>query len=346
MNHLPRNIILIFAVFLLAACQPAPTTVPTSATATLPAPSQTPEPTVTPTATLSPTIDPLTTLPVEWQGKIDHIETLDDGRTVAVEKSTDPNEPAVLRVLQLDPETKEWLDYVPTIGWAGQGEWESPSEGLLKSRWKEDELQVIGGDSLLPPLKLTDGTELPMGELGTIYFCNSDRNGYRFTFFQGYVLDVGFTQSNSPNAPDVLTVYAGIPLKTGDWQIYVTTYPDQPNAIANLFLLETLQASDLDGTKDLGQVSLSGPRSTNTMHAMYTYLVDHGGELVGQPIIMGIQFNPDDKNDFNSYDQNQAKTRFTKALEQNTPTNIAEINQVFFSPSIIPTALWEQIKGN
>jgi hypothetical protein len=47
--------------------------------------------------------------PGEWQAKINHVETLADGRKVAIEKSTIEGKPSVKRVLQYDNSKKEWI---------------------------------------------------------------------------------------------------------------------------------------------------------------------------------------------------------------------------------------------
>ena len=61
--------------------------------------------------------NPLFTVPPEWQGRIDHLETLEDGRTVAIANPDDPDQAARLRVLQLN-NSGEWLAYEPHVIWS------------------------------------------------------------------------------------------------------------------------------------------------------------------------------------------------------------------------------------
>lgn len=128
------------------------------------APTVTPTPTEAPTPTevAGPTME---SLPAEWQGKIDHIETMTnmDGKTqrvVAVEALTDEDKAAgkteaKLRVLEWDG--KEWISYVPQVGKvsAAKGDWDlasddgwTPRSGLstVESNVMSETLPVYGKD--------------------------------------------------------------------------------------------------------------------------------------------------------------------------------------------------------
>jgi len=101
------------SLLLLSACStanelaaretPTETLVP-SLTATS-APTATPSPTATPTTTLTPT----PSYPEEFIDQIDHQETLPDGRIAAVDSTGK-------RILQINPETEEWISYQRQIG--------------------------------------------------------------------------------------------------------------------------------------------------------------------------------------------------------------------------------------
>jgi len=78
-----------------------------SISAITPSPTETPIP--LPTATAEPTMTPVPDIPKEFTDQIDHQETLDDGRVVAVADTGK-------RILQINQETKEWISYQRQIG--------------------------------------------------------------------------------------------------------------------------------------------------------------------------------------------------------------------------------------
>ena len=71
-------------------------------------------------------------VPAEWKDRVDHNETLADGRMVAIAKSDVEGKEPIKRVLQYDKDKKEWLQYIPQL--AGVG-------GLFS----DEDVQVIVG---------------------------------------------------------------------------------------------------------------------------------------------------------------------------------------------------------
>lgn len=109
------------------------TEAPVVETAQAPTPTETQAP--TPTEAAAPSME---NLPAEWQGKIDHIETMTnmDGKTtrvVAIEKLSDEDisvgKKPELRTLEWNG--SEWVSYVPQVGLVGlkNGYWDEPIDG-------------------------------------------------------------------------------------------------------------------------------------------------------------------------------------------------------------------------
>lgn len=135
------RITLLFTIFsLMTACVPQATATPGVK------PSLMPLPTSTPTATPTPTPDPIDSLPLEIQAQVDHVQTLEDGRIVAIEKLSEEDLTAgktpMLRKWQWDVNQKEWVDYVPQLVGTGglyteeyialHGEWLDVREEIAK----------------------------------------------------------------------------------------------------------------------------------------------------------------------------------------------------------------------
>lgn len=310
----------------------APSSTPT---ATIP---NTPESTstITPTPTPGPNME---NLPDEWINKIDHIETMIgmDGneRIVAIEKLSEADiaagmKEAKLRVLQWNSQNKEWVPYVPQVGWAGWGPINN-NEYKYNSLWDED-IVLPDRKTLKEPLKLSDGTMVPMGYLGDIYFDDEDPN--YIAFFQGYILymdkklPLGDWDKNL--AP---MVYLGIPLSTGDWQIYVTVQRD-PGADLTI-ALEYLSMSDFG--KTLFDTKLERTTPSISTYKLLTNMLKYGQALVGEPIIQGIAIDP---NEHSYLYDSKAKINFIESLQKEQPVNIVNISHDF-DVAIIPQSMWD-----
>ena len=108
-----------------------------------PSPTATETPIPLPTATVEPTITPVPAIPDEFTNQIDHQETLNDGRVVAIDDTGK-------RILQIDQETKEWISYQRQIGVVKEnfiGEILVPSmTGEMKESLPEEEIHRIHDD--------------------------------------------------------------------------------------------------------------------------------------------------------------------------------------------------------
>lgn len=332
-----RSLLIIpILAFTLAACAPETAPAPT-ATATATA---TKAPTSTPTeVVITPSME---NLPAEWQGKIDHIETMTnmDGKTqrvVAVEALTDEDKAAgkteaKLRVLQWDG--KEWVDYVPQVGWAG---WGGISD--VPSFW-EDELKPPDRSFLESPLTFKDGTKVPWGYLGPIYFDTIDPSSGSFSFYQAYIMEV--KQAVFPDGEGMELVGA-VPLESGDWQVIITiAYNQKDTQLPNIFSLDTLSLSDF-GKNIMGAAVFNQRRSTTYEH-VYEYIKAHPEDFLYRPMILGVTIDPRDKgtdyDTLNSYDQKVAL--FNTLQISDNPGKYPTI-QFTFQPVIISDELWNRI---
>jgi len=101
-------------------------------------------------------------LPAEWVEKIDHVETLADGRIVAVAKLTDAEIAAGLkpqvRELQWDDAKGEWIPYVPQVGLVGT-QMEYWDRTAKSDELSGVELQAITAE----PIYGKDGQEIKPG---------------------------------------------------------------------------------------------------------------------------------------------------------------------------------------
>lgn len=339
-----RRSLLIMPVLalILAACAPeaapAPTTTATNAsTATA---TETPTPTE---VVVTPSME---NLPAEWQGKIDHIETMMnmDGKTqrvVAVEALTDEDKAAgkteaKLRVLQWDG--KEWVSYVPQVGWAGYGD-RSIDGTKLVSYWDTD-LQLPDRSVLESPLTLKDGTKVPWGYLGPIYFDTIDPASGSFSFYQAYIMEV--KQMTFPEH-EAMELVGAVPLKSGDWQVIITMAWDQENTqFPNVFSLDTLSLSDFG--KNIMGAAVFNQRRSASYEQVYEYIKAHPDEFLHKPMILGVTVDPRDKGtDYdtcNSYDQKVALFHSLQASDN--PGEFPAI-EPSFQPVIISDELWNKI---
>lgn len=332
-----KRILVITALLVfLSSCTQTPATMPTEIATLQPTVTVTPPPTATATPEPTKVSPSMENLPVEWADRIDRIETMTDmdgnERTVAIQKSKDPDKDSKLRALQWDAGTGEWVEYQPQIGWVGWGGWGS-GDNEVKSLWDED-IQLPERDTLAEPLRFADGTELPIGYLGNLYN-SGDRseNGPRREYFQGYVLKVAETHSGlEATESGEVAIYTGLPLSTGDWMVYVSVVMNWNVRVEGSMVLESLSS-----LSDFGGYSGLMDRPTVMYADLFSYMLRHGSELVGQPIIQGVGLNPADKN-------NPPRDELVKSIKSGElPTAFME--PIGFDMSIMPESWWDEVVG-
>ncbi len=313
----------VIMAIMLTACGVGPVITPTEIATQLATEAPVVETTQAP-ATQESNAPSMENLPAEWQGKIDRVETMKnmDGteRIVAILKGEDPNEESKLRTLQWDG--KEWVSYVPQVGWAGWGPVDS-----YTSYWDKEALIMPDRESLTQ-LTLSDGTKLPWGELGTIFMSKKMENGLSITFAQGVILDiVEAPPRGEGDTTKPVAVYTGFPLKNGDWQVYVSVQRDfSDKSTGDVVKLSTLTLSDFG--KYAGETQLSGVSRLMTDSEMRSWLQDHSEEMVGQSIIQGIITDPSIPT-LTGPDIGSARFNFVNGLKSGEVCDIANISTEF-----------------
>jgi hypothetical protein len=278
------TLITLALVITLAGCATPPdipTAIATEFPGTQTAITQTHEPAGA-TATAEAAGPSLDSIPAEWREKIDHVETMTnmDGKTtktVAIEKLTQEERAAgkteaKLRVLQWDPATKEWSPYVPQVGWAGWGEHLMSNGTLIESEWDDVTLTLPDRDTLPVPLTGKDGKPLPMGEVGVIYGAEGMPDDNKRLIIQGYTLAIMDYGSGA-------TVYQGVPLESGDWQVILYGVANQSGTPMSLYRLSSISAGFKGTSMDISREAGFSDAQ------IYSWLVANKASLEGQPLV-------------------------------------------------------------
>lgn len=272
-------------------------------------------------------------LPAEWADKIDRIEVMTemDGRTqrtVAIQKSGDPDAEPRLRALQWDADAGEWVGYAPKVGWAGWGEVVVDGKVVSPSRWNEN-IQLPDMGVLAEPLRLADGTELQIGYLGEIYSTvDKSDNASRKSYFQGYILDiVSIDQS--------CIVYNGILLNSGDWQVFVSVYwEDSGEFTRDSMTLENLSLYNFGKYRFENGMPLPLPSMTTSQ--ICSYFSHNRNELIGQPIIQGIMLDPSRNIGLDTYESRKEFVDNLRGGDQPMDTeSILESNPSLILPNYV-----------
>ena len=192
-----------------------PTAVPATATTTpIEALSPTPEPSPTNTPE-----DPMSKIPEQLRTNIDHIDKLPDGRTVAIQKSENPDQPSLLRVLQLDS-NGEWISYVPQIGTSYlYPDYDEVNHG---TEW----LKTLQIPELKNKMVDMNGNEIPLGYMGSMVM-GTDKSSVTYT---DYLINgiVGGVRSNERTMEVEFALFLQNP--TGDWYVKAFAFSNDPLA--------------------------------------------------------------------------------------------------------------------
>ena len=228
------------------------------------------------TSTITPTLEnPINSIPVEWKGKINRLDKLPDGRTVAIQKSENPDQPSLLRVLQLDS-NGEWISYVPqrAVDYAY-----NESYGYRGIEW----LESLPIPEVSNPIRDINGEVVPMGAFKIKL--NEDTDDYYFSGIIGGIRE---------NVEQKIIEWAiFLPTETGDYQVgthYWANYPEQK------WLYGTMLGWKIDGQKlkdeeytfpELIQIADSGAvlrKSPKLEQPVAQYFLSHN--MVGTQIIV------------------------------------------------------------
>ncbi len=185
--------------------------------------------------------NPMATIPPEWQGKIDHIETLSDGRTVAIASPKDPQAEPLLRVMQLTDQG-EWITYVPEIGINKMLIGNNPDDD--SAEW----LRTLTLPELTTPIIDAQGEKLPLGYLGSVPVNDS---------LTAYVFSGIFGGSRYVEGHDLVEHAVFVPTTTGDYQLFATVLVNVPIAQSfyNIGLGRALDSQALQrGEYDAGRL--------------------------------------------------------------------------------------------
>ncbi len=298
----------------------------------------TPTITLTPTATLtpSPTVDPSTIFPAEWANKIDHVETLADGRKVAIEKSTVEGKDPVKRVFQWDEGKKEWIAYIP-----------------VKSLFYNQKSADLGYNpetvlsKEIPEVKIplidAKGNQYPLGFVG--YYKYGDT---KVMVASGVVVDI---RQSSVQINTIFWTLA-IPLPNGDIQLAqffaANGSPDKksfwPYSVANKVDIATLGQSSngpIPTTEEteMFRVSFwSVLGSPGTYRDEYNFLRDHADLAIGAQVGISIQ----DQLNYNGVDVSAQYVELMKIIEgintkpplRKNANSIASYSAIFLSPEL------------
>jgi hypothetical protein len=263
--------------------------------------TSTPKPTATetPTVIYSPTATERAAIPAEWVDRIDHIETLPDGRVVAIAAPTVDGQEAVRRVLQLN-EKGEWVPYQAQVA----GIMGLPTAEEIRNRWEAGETrdEMLGLESRVRAIEVVglDDSENPAYPL----FRDADGNvltgmlaytsDYSRAFVSGRIAG-GFTYRDGELWLGVFDV----PLGTGDVERFVIAnqYMHSPkfddSQFFPLYYFEgILGAVPLTATTLPVEMGPDNPaiamQSFPSGNALFAALVGENGqlnpELVGAPI--------------------------------------------------------------
>lgn len=269
--------------------------------------------------------NPLALIPSEWQGKIDHIETLPEGRTVAIAAADNPDEESLLRVLQLDVATNEWIQYQPQIGISGN--W-IDKYGI---EWQES----LAIPELKIPLVDVNGDQFPLGYIGITRLGESETETQR-VWMSGII-------AGARILPEELCTQFVIayPTATGDFQLmsYFILYPtSQPNMIGtHLGWLINSQKLDLDEynyatllVESESQIKIQ--KRPHNMAGFASYLLNPN--LVGTQIAVGVNALPKAVN----APVSAPVWQLVDILEGTQPVSNAAVSRSFYS-WIIPKSM-------
>jgi hypothetical protein len=162
---------------------------------------------------------------------------------------------------------------------------------------------------------------------------SEDKQAEYIDFFQGYILEM----KNAPKlyagdaTVDAMT-YLGIPLETGDWEVYVSVQQDGGSDMS--IALETLSLSDFG--KNIFDTQLDRTKPGISTQKLRENLAKYGESLVGEPIIQGVYVVDDRHNDLIDADD---QAGFIKSLQDCDPGDFTKIMGEF-SPAIVPQAMW------
>ena len=225
--------------------------------------------------------NPLFTVPPEWQGRIDHLETLEDGRTVAIANPEDPDQEARLRVLQLN-DSGEWIAYEPHVIWSTISD--EGRENLYNGQLPEliDLTSVdrvhFNNDPANP--------EIPLGFVGRAYF--DDARQAWTNLISGAVIGFGFVQH--PNGLQVMALQVQVPTATGDFVVVDLEAIREFSMGTHIYSLESLDINPHNQT--FSEMELV--RAVNEwggpirMYFVFDYFEQHQTEWLGRQIVFGL----------------------------------------------------------
>ena len=206
------------------------TAVPATATTTpIEALSPTPEPSPTNTPE-----DPMSKIPEQLRTNIDHIDKLPDGRTVAIQKSENPDQPSLLRVLQLDS-TGEWISYVPEISYTY--DFPKNDSEYHGTEW----LKGLSVPELKNKMVDMNGNEIPLGYMGSMVMGSDADTTYTDYWINGII---GGARENPEETSTEFAVF--FPTPQGDWHVQTFNFLNaEVNNITNTYLAQQLDAKKL-----------------------------------------------------------------------------------------------------
>jgi hypothetical protein len=171
--------------------------------------------------------NPMAFIPAEWQGKIERVMTLDDGRTVAI-ADLNPNEADLQRVLQLD-EAGQWMDYQPEIGVI------PAYERYFGKEWHES----LTIPEVINPVLDINGNQFPLGYLGKVARPEDAEKNYHF--ISGVIMGTRVIPEQK-----CTEIVVGFPTSNGDYMavsFVILNISESPN------LINTLLGSHIDVDK-------------------------------------------------------------------------------------------------
>jgi hypothetical protein len=217
-------------------------------------------------------------VPEEWQGKIERIVSIGNGRTVAI-ADLDPDKKDLLRVLELNTDG-QWIDYEPMIGI-------SPAyEEYFGREWQEN----LPIPELKQPLYDINGEQFPLGYLGKIQISNNPILVERF-WYSGVI--AGVREIPEQKCVEFVVSFMS---KTGDYQ-YVSfifaNYSQQVNFINSHIYTNVDSAMLIDGKyKSTDFIMTSSKINPRSIKPFAQYMLHN--DVVGIQIAVGINASSKD----------------------------------------------------